>query len=88
MNRDPHETQNLAREYPELCWRGAHYLEHWVSEQMVKGAKQYGGSTDPLWTVIAEGGPFHSKGYLEEYCARLEATGRGWAAEALKSHHQ
>ena len=88
VNRDPHETQNLAREYPELCWRGAHYLEHWVSEQMVKGAKQYGGSTDPLWTVIAEGGPFHSKGYLEEYCARLEATGRGWAAEVLKSHHQ
>ena len=41
--------------------------------------------TDPLWTVIKEGGPFHAKGRLRAYAERLEQTGRGHAVEELKT---
>ena len=42
---------------------------------------------DPMWREIHEGGPFHCKGYLNEYCKRLEETGRGWAVPELKKRH-
>ena len=30
---------------------------------------------DPMRIVLAEGGPFHARGQLDQYCRRLEATG-------------
>ena len=44
-------------------------------------------SVDPLWTVMSEGGPFHTQGYLEKYCTHLEETGRGDLAEKLKAKY-
>lgn len=82
---DPHETRNVAREYPEICWHGAWYLERWVAENMVRSARR--DPTDPLWSVIGEGGPFHCRGYLYDYCVRLEETGRGDCARALRARH-
>ena len=32
---DPHETRDLAEENPELCWKGAWYLERWVADAML-----------------------------------------------------
>lgn len=82
---DPHETKNLAREYPEVCYHGAWYLEHWVADNMLSNI--YSRDADPLWSVIAEGGPFHCRGYLKKYCEHLKETGRGELAERLKAEH-
>ena len=45
------------------------------------------GYVDPMEVVLAEGGPTHTKGMLESYCKRLEATGRGNDAEELRRRH-
>lgn len=82
LREDPHETKNVAQAYPEVCWHGAWYLEHWVAENMAKNAHRY--PTDPLWSVIGEGGPFHCRGYLYDYCLRLEQTGRAEEAAELR----
>lgn len=65
----------MAEEHLEVCWHGAWYLERWVAENMVRSA--YKDPVDPLWSVIGEGGPFHCRGYLYDYCVHLEETGRG-----------
>lgn len=83
VREDPHETMNLAEKYPEVCWHGAWYLEHWVAENMASNAHLY--PTDPLWSVFGEGGPYHCRGYLYDYCVRLEKTGRADLAEELRS---
>ena len=84
VREDPHEQRDLAEAERELCYRGGYLLERWTSEQMLK---MQGSATDPLWTVVREGGPFHARGYLRAYCERLEKTGRAWAAEELKKRH-
>ena len=86
MKEDPHEIHDLAAEKPELCWRAAWYLEHWVADNMLSNIYNY--HEDPLWNVIAEGGPFHCRGYLKDYCKRLEDTGRGDCAEELRRRHK
>jgi hypothetical protein len=45
------------------------------------------GPTDPLWTVMAEGGPAHTRGALPAYLERLRADGRGALADALAARH-
>ncbi len=35
-----------------------------------------------------QGGPFHCRGYLKDYCKRLEDTGRGDCAEELRRRHK
>ncbi len=85
IKNDPHETKNLAEEKPEICWHGAWYLEKWLAENMLKMNDLY--YDDPMWRVIHEGGPFHTKGWLSGYCERLEKTGRAWAADELKQRH-
>ena len=64
-----------------------YHLNEWHDSMMASmtGSTPY--DTDPLWTVMKEGGPFHARGHLRSYCERLEATGRGWAVEELKARH-
>jgi len=85
IEADPHETHDLSAENPEICWHGAWYLEHWVAENMLGNI--YHSHEDPLWNVIAEGGPFHCRGYLYDYCRYLEETGRSDCAEELRRTH-
>ena len=85
LKDDPHEQHNVAKEFPEVCWHGAWYLEHWVAENMLKNIEHQ--EVDPLWGVIHDGGPFHCRGYLAHYCERLEQTGRTEEAEALRRRH-
>jgi choline-sulfatase len=80
VEHDPHETRDLAAERPDLCVQAAGILEEWRAET----AATEPGVEDPLETVLREGGPFHSRGALPGYLARLEATGRAAAAEALR----
>jgi hypothetical protein len=47
---------------------------------------------DPLWTVLSEGGPFHARngadsGVLRRYLDRLDETGRGEGAQALRTKY-
>ncbi|MHC4593248.1 MAG: sulfatase [Planctomycetota bacterium] len=81
VEEDPHETRNLAAEKPELADRGLAILERWQADMMATSTSQ----VDPLWTVMAEGGPSATRGRLESYCQRLRETGRAEHAEWLES---
>ncbi len=91
--RDPHEEHDLATSHPELCREGAWRLARWHDAQMQKMAHVFPHDmTDPLWTVIAEGGPqhaIHEKGRspLPAYLRRLEATGRSDGAASLRKKY-
>ncbi|WP_320129669.1 sulfatase [uncultured Sphaerochaeta sp.] len=85
VEKDPHEITNVASLYKDVCWHGAWYLEHWVADNMLSNIYNY--HEDPLWSVIAEGGPFHCRGYLQNYCTHLEETGRGNLAKELSEKH-
>ena len=77
---DPYEQRNVAASNAEICMRGAKYLFDWFDDMMTVSDS----TVDPMRTVLAEGGPFHSRGHLDSYCARLEATGRGEGAALLR----
>lgn len=78
LAEDPHEQHNLAQTHPELCQQAAYYLNEWHDAMMESIAFD----TDPLWTVIKEGGPYHAKGQLKKYAERL---GRIYEKKACKS---
>lgn len=80
---DPHMTRDLAQERPEVVNEGIARLETWHAEMMATSESD----ADPLWTVIREGGPYHTRGMLARYCERLRATGRAHHADALLARH-
>lgn len=80
---DPHERYDHAADRPETCREGARRLAEWHDRMMQTAVRE----TDPLWRVIREGGPYHARGHLAEYCKYLEKTGRGWAIPQLKKRH-
>jgi arylsulfatase A-like enzyme len=83
IDNDPHETTNLAEERPLVTAQGLQLLDEWVAEQMA--VSDY--PTDPMWQVIREGGPYHTRGSLDDYLERLRQTGRHEAAERLASRY-
>ncbi|MHC4504727.1 MAG: sulfatase [Planctomycetota bacterium] len=83
LAEDPFEQHDAAAERPELCLRAVYHLSDWHDRMMATMPSD----TDPLWTVMKEGGPAHARGHLRDYCKRLEATGRGHAIEELKRRH-
>lgn len=83
LARDPHEQHNLAQERPELVQLAADKLNAWHAAAM----RLHPSGVDPLQTVIAEGGPAHTRGRLPAYLERLRATGRGAHAERLLRAH-
>jgi len=92
LEKDPHEQQDLSGQRPDLCREGAWRLGRWHDEQMQKMARSSSDVTDPLWTVIQEGGPFHAihergRSPLPAYLERLEATGRAEGAAALRKKY-
>ena len=72
-----------ATRLPDICAEAARRYLDWHDDMMRTSPLP----TDPLWQVLKEGGPFHSRGKLKEYCKRLEATGRAWAIPELKKRH-
>ena len=76
---DPHETNDLATSKPEVIERANRELEAWYAEMAQPN--------DPMDTVMAEGGPFHTRGQLGRYLERLRATERAHWAEALEQRH-
>ena len=79
---DPHELHDLAPSQPALADRGQSLIEQWTSDMMSTSPYQ----TDPLWTVMREGGPMHTRNNAKDYCERLRATGRAHHAEFLEKH--
>jgi arylsulfatase A-like enzyme len=92
LDADPHETTDLARDRPEIVHEGLAMLEDWTSARLRENATdEHGGSSagphaleDPLWRVMAEGGPYHTNGHEETYAERLRETGREHHAEAVE----
>ncbi|NQU41642.1 sulfatase-like hydrolase/transferase, partial [bacterium] len=83
LEKDPWQQQDLAEGRPEICAEGARHLLDW-HDGMLQSMRY---ETDPLWTVMREGGPMHARGFLRNYCKRLEETERGWAVPELKRRH-
>ncbi len=79
---DPHELNNLAEARPELVDHGLRLLEQWTQDMMRTSEH----TVDPLWTVMAEGGAFHTRDRHKLYCDRLRATGRAHHAEFLEKN--
>ncbi|MEM9489834.1 MAG: sulfatase, partial [Myxococcota bacterium] len=44
-------------------------------------------AVDPMWTVLREGGPKHTRGQLSGYLDRLRRTERGRWADRLAAAH-
>jgi hypothetical protein len=98
LDDDPHEQHDRAAASPDLCRDGAWRLARWHDAQMQKMAATASDVTDPLWTVIREGGPFHARSIppgqpagglegLRKYVKRLEKTGRVDGARILRERY-
>ncbi len=83
LTRDPHEQVDIHEQRPDLVDRAMRMLADWEQEMMLSSTTD----VDPMMTVLREGGPHHTRGYLPGYLARLRATGRAWAAERLERLH-
>src|SRR5688572_32985451 len=81
---DPHEQHDLAPSRDDLVGRSMGMLDAWHGE-MLRTATH---ATDPMWTVMREGGPHHCSGYLARYLQRLRATGREDWARLLAARHR
>lgn len=88
IDEDPHETTNLAKEFPEVVNEGAAKLLKWKDEMMK--TMPYGANTDPLDVILQEGGPFHAnyrKVNTAAYKERLKETNRGHLIEEIQERH-
>jgi choline-sulfatase len=83
LKQDPFEQEDVADSNLSVRKDAVYYLNQWHDDQM----KTMPFDTDPLWTVMKEGGPFHAKGYLKDYALRLEQSERGHAIEELRQRH-
>ncbi|MFW5988511.1 MAG: sulfatase [bacterium] len=83
IENDPHERFNIASDNEEICKKAVYKLNNW-HDKMMKTMKY---EKDPLDTVMKEGGPYHARGVLKEYCERLKKTGRRDAIPELKKRH-
>jgi len=80
---DPHETDDLAESDPALADHGQALIEQWWSDMMT--VSEY--EEDPMWRVVREGGPFHTRGrQATDYIQRLRDTGRSHHADFLATH--
>ena len=92
LSADPHETENLASERPDVVREGLSLLQQWHDDRMVEAAQgRRGGNpdtprgvTDPMWEVLREGGPYHARRDIEPYAEHLESTERTEQAAELR----
>ncbi len=79
--QDPHELDNLVACQPALADHGQALLEQWTTEMMACSESQ----VDPLWTVMAEGGPYHTRN-IKSVLEHLRKTGAAHHADFLSEH--
>ena len=93
LKADPHEQHNLADRRPDVLREAVWRLTHWHDRQMFKMTEHASDSVDPMWTVMREGGPFHTQfptlgiESLADYIQRLKETGRAEGARMLQDRH-
>jgi hypothetical protein len=83
LDQDYHLQNDLADKQPDIVDKAMSLLERWIHQQMLTSECDI----DPLMTVLREGGPFYTRGYLSRYIERLNATGRSHHAERLAKIH-
>ncbi|GHH97905.1 sulfatase family protein [Neobacillus kokaensis] len=75
LENDPHQTINVAQEYPEVVEKMYFRLSKWVEGNISKN----GVGKDPMREILASGGPFR---YLEPQDWILRLENAGWHKEA------
>ncbi len=76
LQDDPYEQHDRSADHPQVVERALGLLRHWGAAAM----EQTTSGIDPLWLVLNEGGPWHSRVDLDWYLDRLRTTGRErWA---------
>jgi choline-sulfatase len=83
LTGDPHELNDLAPVQPDLVRMARGLLSGWWDEMVLRSSSD----VDPLMRVLREGGPFHCRGQLPAYIARLRETGREACARALAERY-
>lgn len=83
LKEDIYQQNDVKDLYPEICAKGAKIILDWHGEMMASSDSQI----DPMWTVLREGGPYHTRGHLENYLKRLEETGRSEGAQKLREKY-
>jgi arylsulfatase A-like enzyme len=83
LEKDPHEQHDLASDQPILVNEGMKYLTDWQSHMMRSATH----ARDPLWHVLMEGGPLHTRDNVSTYIRRLIRTGREDQAKILLLKH-
>ena len=85
IEEDPHETRDLVAERPEVAGDLARTLDRWTAGMVAGNPDRH----DPLWTVIREGGPEHTRKLdVDRYCERLESTDRARHVEAVRARYR
>ena len=79
---DPHELDDLTQRRSDLADHGQALIEQWTGEMMSTSQWQ----SDPMWTVMREGGPYHGREIGQRYLEHLRQTGRGQHADFLEAH--
>ena len=94
LDEDFYEQNDLADDRPDVVREAVWRLTAWHDRQMTGMAESGEIPCDPMWTVLADGGPFHAslrtaedRARLESYLVRLEKTGRSRGAAALRSRY-
>ena len=77
LEADPHEQHDVAGDHPDEVDHALAIIEEWGSDALSRSDH----GVDPLWTVLTEGGPWHSRVDVARYLQRLRETGRGGWAE-------
>ena len=83
LSDDPHEQHDVASENPQVVERAMSKLNAWHDDMMRTSMS----GVDPMETVLGEGGPYHARGQLPKYLARLRATDRARWAQLLEARH-
>lgn len=83
LKNDPHEQHDIADQHPELVQKAMTLLDEWMARMMRTASH----AQDPMWIVLNEGGPLHTRGKLPDYLVRLRATGRAKWADRLAVMH-
>ena len=81
LKEDPHETRNLASKHPDIVNAGLRRLESFITENLIKS-----GQPDPIFQVIADGGPLHTRTAVEPMAKLLRKTGREKHADWLEKN--
>ncbi|MBD3193645.1 MAG: sulfatase-like hydrolase/transferase, partial [Candidatus Lokiarchaeota archaeon] len=84
LEKDFHMQHNLVDAKPDILNEGMKLLDLWYKKMMSSSNFQ----NDPMWTVIQEGGPFHTRGMLKKYIRRLKKTGREKMIKKIKEREE